>query len=142
MVKMNNKGFIHTLEAIIAILLLLSILFVSISLRKAEPNVIPVEIELLQKNILDEIQNNEEYRNYLFDDSAGSTALIEDLLDSRVSSNLAFAFDICEEPDISVCLINENLPENKNIYSESIILQEKINDISEYRIFRLYLWYI
>jgi len=136
---MNNKGFIHTLEAIIAILLLLSILFVSISLIKPEYDAIPIEIELLQKNILDEIQNNEEYRIYLLNNNE---LLIEEFLNSRIGEDISFSFDICDSPSLSGCSSSNELLQNKNIYSESIIIREERDGGDEYIIFRLYLWYI
>jgi hypothetical protein len=137
---MNKKGFIHTLEAIIAILLLLGVLIISIGFNKTEIGEVPLEIKLIQKTVLNEIQNNEILRVSLFNDPYAD---IDNYLEEIINNKINYTFDVCGDIEI-ICPLSSDLPSEKNIYSDSIIIRinKEDEENEEYRIFKLYLWYI
>ena len=59
----NKKGYIRTLEAIIAIVLIFAVI-ITILPKKEITEKTPDDIDLTAKSILNEIQNNNLFRDY------------------------------------------------------------------------------
>jgi hypothetical protein len=119
----NKKGYIQTLEAVIAILILLSVILFSISLRGGDNPSVPEDISLLQNNILSQVQSN--YRDCVFDESLCSNFV--NLLNEvpvTVGSNYSIDGALFVKPDV-------------DLYVDSIII---VNETNSVKTFTLYLW--
>ena len=59
---MNKKAYLKTIEAIIAVVIILIFIFTVIPRERVPEASVPKNIEILQETITNEIENNEEYR--------------------------------------------------------------------------------
>jgi len=134
----GKKGYMKTLEAVFAVILLLIVIISVIASDRVKYNSTPEEINLLHAGILEGIQKDEALRGmiYSFNENEESIRLfVESRLDE---SRLRYDLQVCD--DLSFCQVLEStIGQSKNIYSDSIIIydsSEKINYLV-----RLYLWY-
>ena len=126
----NKKGYMRTLEAVIAVIILLIVVFTSSIFKTPKEKAIPPEIELIQDTIFDNLQND--HREYLIDENSGE---VEDLISEIIGGRgINSEFDICM--DVGDCEIQQNLSED-DIYVNSLIIHENESTV----LFRLYLWY-
>jgi uncharacterized protein with ACT and thioredoxin-like domain len=133
MVINNKKGYLRTLEAVIAVILLMIVVFSSISFREPKTKSIPVEIELMQDRILSEVQSNDLLRNYLINENYSD--LMDYLEINMGQENINLEIDICADSN-SCDEVRSDLS-NEDVYVDSLIIYEGGNTA----IFRLYLWY-
>ncbi|MBT4835617.1 hypothetical protein HON86_03310 [Candidatus Woesearchaeota archaeon] len=121
----NKRGYIQTLEAVVAILILLSVILFSISLRGVDEPRVPEDIALLQKNILGQVQNNQEYRDCVFyvDTCSGFSSLF-DLIPETIDKNYTVDDSVFIKTDV-------------NLYVDSVII---VNETNSAKTFTLYLW--
>ena len=134
----NKKGYLRTLEALIAIAILLIFITTALVINKPEtkPSV-PDDIKLIQDTIFNKIQTDNLLRECL---TAGSFNCINDSVNETVIDTLDFMIEICTG-DPTGCLLTITLPEDKTIYADSIFIQEtNSNDPNEYASLRLFLW--
>ncbi|MBU0963406.1 MAG: hypothetical protein KKD48_05885 [Nanoarchaeota archaeon] len=159
---MDNKGFVRTLEAVIAIVVIFIFIFTVLPSQKIEQKV-PNNIKLIQDKVVNEIESNESLRKNVLTYPSSSdayypadlTALERDSkrieLNSFIENSFGqirtidFNFTVCNElnqdcmPDFinkdPNCGICYPLP-NKQVYAKSIM----ISNATASRIFRLYLW--
>jgi hypothetical protein len=151
MVKMKNKkGFIHTLEAVIAIILLLSIIYIVIPKDQPE-SATPNKIEQAHKAIFSEITINQEFRDCLLIDvfnygsineitqyniiKESTTSCLTDLntyIQELTPRGYVYMAEVC---DTSVSCTSNLLPTEATIYAESIMLASKSS-----KVFRVYFW--
>ncbi|MBS3155175.1 hypothetical protein J4404_01615 [Candidatus Woesearchaeota archaeon] len=157
MVKMNKKGFMVTIEAVIAIVIVLIFMLTTL-LPKTQEVKIPENIKLSQERIMQEIESREDLRqsvlnypipifNYrldLLEISQQRTQLTSFIKSSLNNPLIDFNYTICSETntncvpefiDKSAQGLYAELP-NKQIYAKSIMISSSDGS----RIFRLYLW--
>ena len=134
----GKKGYMKTLEAVFAVILLLIVIISVIASDRVKSNSTPGEINLLHVGILEGIQKDEELREMIYSFNENEDAIrlfVESRLDE---SRLRYDIQVCD--DLSFCQVLEStIGQSKNIYSDSIIIydsSEKINYLV-----RLYLWY-
>lgn len=121
----NNKGYLQTLEAVIALLILLGVILFSISLRGADNPSVPEDISLIQNNILGQIQNNQIYRNCVFDELlCGNFVVLFDEIPGTVGSNYTIDGALFIKNDV-------------DLYVDSVIIVDETNFA---KTFTLYLW--
>lgn len=166
MVKMNKKGFMVTIEAVIAIVIVLIFMLTTL-LPKQQEVKIPENIKLSQERIMQEIESSEDLRESVltyptlsYIAQYGEQALVELKENSLERIKLTnFIEDSLNNPiidfDYAVCSADnaECVPEflkqgsdcdslpcdvlpNKQIYAKSIMISSSDGS----RIFRLYLW--
>ncbi len=100
---MDKKGYIRTLEAVIAIVIILLFIFAVTPERTVNPKTVPPQVDSAQRYILKEVQDNQELRDEALsvgsDGSCGSDIGVAPKIDELVSSNLppgfAYACAIC-----------------------------------------------
>ena len=133
----DKKGYMKTLEAVFAVILLLIVAISIVSINKYEVDNVPHEIILLQDTILESIQGNETLREYVYNYNLDE-GIKEDLLffvDSKIDSNrIAYSIIICEG---IVCEVSEDKFED--VYADSLILHQEETNLNY--LVRLYLWY-
>ena len=130
----NKKAYIKTLEAVFAIVIFL--IFISATLVFKQPSdlgKIPEDIKLLQDTILNKIETEPELRECLVDNN---TVCINQTINASMIKTKDYNFEICIKPDPSDCILMTNIPTNKTVYSDSLIIQEK----EKTALFRLFIW--
>lgn len=129
--KINNKGLVRILEASIAILIILSVLFIFFNQQK-EPN--NVDYSEMARDILEEVSKNNGLRNdILSDNSADLNSFVRD----RVPGFLEFDIRICESLE-GACGINFI---EGNVYSAERVISTTIEQRSlNPKKIRLFIW--
>jgi hypothetical protein len=121
----NNKGYLQTLEAVVAILILLGVILFSISLRGGNELSVPEDISLLQNNILTQVQNNQDYRDCVFDvDSCSEFSTLLATIPETIGKNYTVDDSFFVKTDV-------------DLYVDSIIIVDETNSA---KTFTLYLW--
>ncbi len=156
----NKKGYIRTLEAVIAIILILIFIFSVLPKKQIEDLKTPREIDLTSDRILNEVQNNEEFRGCVIvdEDTAPSGVIVgEDCIKNFIDSNnlisqqtmgykvlvcdpIATLFtskNYCNEPDLQEA-------KDKAIYTKSLLLSSTLLSPAiaplNPKLVKLYIW--
>jgi|APSaa5957512622_1039677.scaffolds.fasta_scaffold31485_3 hypothetical protein len=134
----NKKGYLKTLEALIAIAILLIFITTALNINRQElkPST-PDDIRLMQDTIFNKIQTDPLLRGCL---TAGTFNCINDTVNETMIETLDFMIEMCTG-DPNNCLLTITLPEDKTIYSDSIFIQEiNPSGTDQYGTLRLFLW--
>lgn len=143
----NKKGFIRTLEAVIAIVLILGFIFYITPKVVEFEEKVPENVANAKEFILNQILFNKEYSSCII--SAGNenceTAItcdkneeIKKLFKDNVPYGYEYACEICSSDSQKKPCIN--LPEKtfeKSVYTNSIFIYKPTKD---YNIMRIYIW--
>jgi len=144
---MNKKAWIKIFEAVIAILLITSVLLIVVNEKNTQKNEDSLEIYKEEIAILREIQLNTSLRNDILGiesfpvrwgdfNSAGLTCVKEEII-----SNIPDYLD-CEA---AVCNINDScileIDSEKPIYAQSVVISSNITKYS-LRLLKLFCWKI
>ena len=139
---MNKKGFFRTLEAVIAIVVILTFIY-SVAPKKEIKEEIPYALKTARDYILNEIATNPDLRNLVTESSIDDDVKnIEDIgdLDEFIKNNIPPGYEysgaICKT---TYCVLEEKLPEKKTIYMADIIVSPSSLE-EEPRIVRLWFW--
>ena len=137
---MNNKGFLRTLEAVIAIILVLSLILFLTPTKLSGSGEIPGSVVESQKTIVEEISLNETYRKCVLDNKGRSCIGMDypcNEVENFVRMNTPAGYDYnCEICDSSVsCVENLHVPVDRTVYARDIFIAGRPS-----RIFRVYLW--
>lgn len=134
----NNKGFIKTLEAVIAIILILGFVYAMTPTQepKAEPT--PLNIRDVQQFILNEVALNKTFRNCITSAQpsscgAGCLQQINAFIDKNTPSGYENMCEVCTR---AISCSSQQLPLDRSIYTDSIF----IGHASSSKIFRVYFW--
>ena len=145
----NKKGFIKTLEAVLAIIILLSLIFTLTPKTKIDISK-PISLQQAHNIMFSEISQNISFRECLLDLTDNkeinnpqgftggnpSTGLcldhINEFLETYRPNGYVYLAESCDKS--ASCLIGE-LPIDKQIYSESIMLASDTP-----KVFRIYFW--
>lgn len=146
----NKKGFIRTLEAVLAVMLLLTIIYLTtpdqdIDISKPNP------IKQAHSVIFAEISTNQEHRNCLLNEIANHGALnnakgqysgsiiphnciqeINNFIIPYTPHGYVYLAEACAQ---SKSCLDRNLPAEKSIFAESIMLAS-----DNPKVFRVYFW--
>lgn len=142
----NKQGYIKTLEAVIAIVIILSFTFAVTP--KPEPSyALPSSVENAQVYILEEIEMNEDVREAVM---TGDPTLPGDnmyiLIDAIVAVNMPTGFDytigVCEESACSFSIRPDGLPADKSIYTAEAMIGSYGEEALTPRIVRIWMWRI
>ncbi|MBU2589545.1 MAG: hypothetical protein KKB39_02160 [Nanoarchaeota archaeon] len=121
----NKKGYLKTLEAVLAIVIILLFTF-SVTPKPEADLSVPQNIKTTQGFILSEIENNNTLRSYIVnsDDSDIAYNLAYRNVDSLINLNMpggyGYTFGIC---DMSSCISNiTSLALETSIYSQDILI--------------------
>ena len=134
---MNKKAYLRTLEAVMAIILFLIAMFTILSLQETKSDLKPEDIELMQDTILNQIKNNEDYREEIFDNDIGPFSEVYIFIEEKLEkTNLGFSIFACD--GMNSC--NPPSIDQEKVYADSIIISKKDNGDVKTAIFFLYLW--
>jgi len=143
---MNKRGFIRTLEAVIAIIIVFVFIY-AVSQSNIERDSAKVDsIRSLQEEVLRGISENEEYRKEVLELS--SELLNEDLKGknlefvNHVRDNLGgfsdrYALVVCEPNN---CGIPSSLSDKERVYTSAVIISSSLESSYDPKIVRLWVW--
>ncbi len=142
MVKMDKKGYLKTLEAVLAIVIILLFTF-SVTPSEEAYTGVPENMQVSQDYILSQIAQNQSIRNYVVhaddSDAAYNSAFkaIDGLIKNNVPASYGYTFGIC---DMSSCMSNiTSLALDKSIYSQDILITTD-GEIQNPKVIRLWMW--
>lgn len=119
----NNRGFLRTLEAVVAILIILALIVYLAPSKKLETGV-PSNVKEAKEFILKEILTNKTLRECISDNIGDCKTACESKLKNFISSNVPFGYDygceICGAGDQGCA--NLRKIQDKNVYSGVIYL--------------------
>ena len=133
---MDKKAFLKTLEATIAIIIMLGFLVVLLPRITEKETAIPADISLVQEKVLREIEFNNTLRNEILSGSnpdASSYPITFNFINSTIPPTLDFTISVCID---SSCPIPP-LPE-KTVYAKNLIVASTLT-IYDQRLFRLFI---
>ncbi len=135
----NKKGFLRILEAIIAIVLILGLIFYLTPRSMSEKGKIPRNIEELQQFVLKEVSYNATFRDCTLASDIGSCkvsygcrANINRFIDNSVPNDYDYEVEICKT---SVSCFDGELPISKSVFADSSFIGDENS-----RVFRIYIW--
>jgi len=137
----NKKAYLKTLEALIAIVLLLVFITTALNINKPETKQkTPDDIKLIQDTVFREIESNPDLRQALINND--DSHQITDMIDDVMIETLNYKIQICTELNQDNCPSSEIVintipdPQEKTIYSDSLLIREPSGIAS----MRLFLW--
>ncbi len=132
---MNKKSYVRTIESIIAILILLTIVYL-INPRQPSFQEAPAEISLLQDIVLNEIEQNETFRqSVLNNDTSKIQPFIAKTLNLTGNYNFKLVINDIDQP----YTIPNDLPSKKDIYTKSIFISANLTK-HDPKLVSLYFW--
>ncbi len=131
----NKKGYMKTLEAVLALVIFLIFITVALVFNKVPEDAgIPHDIEALQDSILTKLENEPSLRTCIINNQIDCiNQTINPLVPNQTTE---YFFELCITDTPSDCSLTQTFPEEITIYSDSMIIQEA----NETAIFRLFLW--
>ncbi|MAG50887.1 hypothetical protein CL621_04610 [archaeon] len=142
---MNKKGYIRTLEAVIAIIIIL-VFVLTVLQPKYKKESEPAEIKLLQDTIINELEEDENYRNIILncDDitTCDITTIKEDLIEPMIGKVGDYEYYLyIQDAGIEIPLeIPSSLPGEIKIYAKGIMISTTLEGNYDPKIVVLYLW--
>lgn len=120
--NMNKKGFVRTLEAVIAVIIVLGIILVVTPSRPSQESETPATIKEAQSFILDRISTNEAHRNCIQTAAAGECISPCPAIDTFVRDNQPKGYDYRCEICNSAGTCSPSLPLDKSLYTDSRLI--------------------
>ncbi len=151
MVTKNKKGFIRTLEAVIAIILILGFIFwITPKVVEFEEKV-PENVANAKDFILNQILSEKEYsecvlfasegecESVLSDSSEGSCKdiIINELIEDNIPHGYSYHCEICSSSGSCTNLPEPDKTLKKSVYTGSIFVY---GSSTNYKVFRIYIW--
>lgn len=143
---MNKKGYIKTLEAVIAIVAILVFTFGVTPRETPNPNQVPFVVKNAEDFITSTLANNDNMRQFVLNadpdekDSLGflnANLSIDMLVINNLPTGYSYEFKICKE---TTCLA-ENPPLEASVYSDDVIIAGvDEDDKAKVRIVRFWFW--
>jgi hypothetical protein len=128
----NKKGYIQTLEAIVAILIIyITVLSLMSQYRPKTQASVPLDIKLTQDALLKEIESSNIYRNCALNNDE---LCINDMINKTIGSKYMYKLALCT---VSSCSV-PNTP-NREVYVRSIIVSSNITNYTTTSV-NIYLW--
>lgn len=162
---MDKKGFLKIMEAIIAIIVVFGVVLVVLPKTEKINFKMPPDLELMAKTILDDAQNDEEFRNCILEVSGNYPSCVNSEVGKGLGTGTLWqhAEKICkvDNGEESECkyvynsqpinddpsFMNDVLPKDKDIYTKSVTI--KVSDVTaeppsspkeENKQLRIYFW--
>jgi len=134
--RLNKKGYMLSLEAIIGVLILF-LFFYYVAPQKV-PATEPKNIELIQNAILNEVATNLALRNAVLA-SQMDYQPIRDAIDAFLKNRYNYYFVIKNTDEFPSSVDLSVPPKNKQVYAKSIVISATSDNIGP-KAFYLYLW--
>lgn len=125
---MSTKGLIRTLEAVIAVLLILALLFFILPEEEIPTGEVPAPVKNAQRFVLEEIALDKNHRNCITADTTFQGKCEEKCpqVNSLILQSVPFGYRAtCEICNTALSCAALNLPAEKSIYTDSIFISRK-----------------
>lgn len=136
---MNNKGFIRTLEAVIAVIIILGIILAVAPEKNKQESATPANVREAQSFILNQIATNNQYRDCIIKTTVEGECSIVCIgianVDTLVRDNVPKQYDYRCEICNSASTCSGPLPLDKSLYTDSRFIAT-----NPARIVRLIFW--
>ena len=132
MVMKNKKAWLRIVEAVLAILIILSTLLIVTSKQTTNSN-LSEEISDIQTDILNIVSKNSTLRQYVINENTEELKTIINLL---LPDSFNFAIKICPVSDI--CQSTET-PKDKPVYSKEVLVTSTLEEYSPKKL-RFFVW--
>ena len=131
---MNKKGIMKTLEAMIAIVILLIIIFTIIPKRIDFEEEIPINVKTSQEFILNTLSDNDSLRDCVINNPlCKNNNDMQRFVEDNKPLGYNYDFEICNKAD---CVVN-TLPVDKAVYVNDVFISEGEESP---KIFRIWMW--
>lgn len=140
----NKRGYIKTLEAVIAIVIIL--IFTFAVTPKPEPSyALPSSVENAQAYILEEIERDDAVRDAIMAGNPTDTAdpmygLIVAIVAANMPTGFAYTVGVCEESACSFSINPEGIPIDRSIYTAEAMIATDGETIGTPRVARIWMW--
>lgn len=133
--NLNNKGYIRTVEAFIAIIILLMVIFFLVPERLEQKPDVPNIVEGAQNFILNELSYNETSRECIVNNPLCENSIVfTSIVDENIPFGYNYSIKIC---DTTNCVVPT--PIDKNVYVSDIVIGSTIENQNP-KIVRLWIW--
>lgn len=129
----NKKGYIQTLEAIVALLIIyLAVSSILVGIKPKTDAAAPEYIKLTQDSLMKEIQESNSLRSCVLNKNVDCINL---MVNESIGSTYGYNVTLCSK---DYCL-EPSTPLDKNVYARSIIVASNITSYDTISV-NLYLW--
>ncbi len=138
----NKKGYIKTIEAVVAIVAIL--IFIFTALPRSDQAIIkkPTMIESNLENIMDEVIIQKIYRAEVIasngecgeEDVCTNFLKLKELVENNLVVGYTYKFSICPDPS---CVAD--LPSEKDVYMDDLFIASS-RTTQEPKVFRVWMW--
>ena len=133
--NLDKKAYIRTVEAIIAIIILLMVVFFLIQERPEQKPDVPNRVEGAQNFILNELSYNETSRECIVNNPLCENSIVfTSIVDENIPFGYNYSIKIC---DTTNCVVPT--PIDKNVYVSDIVIGSTIENQNP-KIIRLWIW--
>lgn len=131
----GKKGYLRTVEAVIAIVIILMFIFVVTPRHIPETRRVPIIVQTAQDHIRVELMNNEDLRNDIISKNySGLDSLIEETLPTAVFD---YDYKVCEK---TVCILEDIIEIETSIYTTDVFLIMGDEEGTGSIIVRIWIW--
>ena len=131
----DKKGYIRTIEAIIAIVIILIVIFTLIPKKIEKSAKVPSIVEASQNFILNEIAFNDTIRECIVNNTeCENSSILTSIIEKNIPAGYEIAYRIC---DTSNCVINT--PVDKDVFVNDIFVASTL-ETQNPKIVRLWTW--
>jgi hypothetical protein len=132
----GRRGIIRILEAVFAVLIILSVLIL-VAVNRGERN--EADLTELIPPILDEIAKDEVFRGRILNGDAGIDTDLEDFVRERVRPGLNVKVKICDP--LVFCELSGNFPEGADaLYAGERIISTTLGSTAPPKKVKIFLW--
>lgn len=140
----NKQGYIKTLEAVIAIVIILIFTF-AVTPKPTPSYALPSSVENAQAYILEEIERDEDVRKAIMAGTPTETAdpmygLIDGIVAVNMPTGFAYTIGVCEESACSFSINPEGIPVDRSIYTAEAMIATDGETTGTPRIVRIWMW--
>lgn len=130
-----KKGYIKTIEAVIAIVLILMVVYFVIPRNVKIIEKVPSNVKSSQEFIINEISSNKALRNCIIEDvNCENNESLISLVEENVPIGYNYTFKICDSTN---CLTST--PMDKSVYMDDVFIASTLEE-QKPKIFRIWMW--
>ena len=137
---METKGLIKTLEAVIAVLLILGLVLFILPQEQQTTGEVPVQVKIAQDFVLEEIALNKVHRACVLNANEGACEIgclahVKSLMLQSAPYGYTASCEVCDSALSCAAL---QLPTEKSIYTDSIFISKKPAGNAVTKVVRVY----
>lgn len=135
----GKKGYIRTIEAIIAIVLILLFTYQVIPRTTQQGSKTPEIVEDSQNFIIQELSTNDTLRDCIINHNPPSNPCekVASVIEENLPAGYSYTYKICEET--SGCLAIEETPTDRSVYVKSLFIASTLEQRKP-KIVKIFFW--